>query len=319
MNLIKKTEFSNNKNYLIDDSIKDICHDEIEKFSQEIFMYMSKNNIIPTPANYSLYFDRIILDKNKELQKCAEKYLNKTNFIEQVSLENEKKIKTSYLSVKKLLKEVFFINKSIHVLNNLLSLSKEKNNEQIKNELKNITGFMDNIKTEYNNLNIQIQEINKTAIFNNEYGIYNRNFLDKKISEEIISLKNTNIKSSLLSITLSKKVMDNKDFYSVVKSVLSQIFKTTRRNDVLGYYDVGIFMISLSQTDSTHAVMAAKRIIEIIQNTTLFVGYKEVKLDIDIGIIEYDSVARLDNIYKKVIEAMHHAHNNSSINYYISS
>ena len=94
--------------------------------------------------------------------------------------------------------------------------------------------------------------------------------------------------SSIILLKISKDTIKNVNSEKVVvfasKTIAKLLFKTSRRNDIVAYYENGIFALILKHTNLISAKRAAERLRDLVNSTNFFWGDKDIKLDISIGI-----------------------------------
>jgi diguanylate cyclase (GGDEF)-like protein len=112
--------------------------------------------------------------------------------------------------------------------------------------------------------------------------------LSKQLEKEKSLIKQFNHLSSIIFLRISKetikRVNNDKILGFASKTISKLLFKTSRRNDIVGYYENGTFALILKHTNLISAKRTAERLRDLVNSTNFFWGDKDIKLDISIGI-----------------------------------
>lgn len=311
---------------------------EMEIFAEEVVKYMIKENILLTPINFGVCYERVLAGKNENLKKKINTLieLESENF-EEKSKEHEKHLKQGFGSVKNMLNltttiyknislmEKFLINKQekmdniqdLHSAKELLH-SLNKDVQKLKNILNNQSNSM---KTIYNETVVILKQVEDESIYDKEYNVYNFKFLLSKLEQEKKLIKAFEHNSTLIMIEIMddvKKTINNEKVLSLMMKTLSKlILKTSRRNDIVSHYRNGIFIILLKHTNLDNAKLAANRLHELVENSTFFNNDVEIKISIAIGLINISHENENETIISKTLSALQSSHLNKKQKYII--
>ena len=300
---------------------------DLEIYAKEVLDQLIKDNLPPTPNNFSLYFDRLLEDKSEALRK---QIMSMLELEESNDAENtimlEQSLKQGFSSIKNILGVTASLYKNINLMTKILqkrkSELKESKDQQaslsIITTLENDVGKLDailkkqsvNIKTQYDETAKVIKNVENETIFDNKYGVYNKRYLMTKIEQEIELVKEFKHSSTLIMIELSKdliqSVNNEKAIIMMTRTIARLLLKTSRRSDTVAYYGNGQFAMLLKHTDLESAKKASARLVELVANSNFFLGDKEIELKIAIGItdinpaysVEETVVSAMDGIVK---------------------
>lgn len=305
---------------------------DIQGYAQEVLNTMVQSGIPPTPANYRIYFEKMLDGNSKEIQEEACEILDKeqTNIKKQISLET--KVLQNNQAVSNTLKTVASLYKNLTLLQSVLQKRiKETNSVQNANILQNliivfeqelqkiskvIEGQIVETKEYYEHCLTLVHSIEEEAIFNLVYSVFNMRYLQSKMTYELEEMKKIKYSSSLVLIktskTLDEVTKQQKNHILINKGVARILKKVTTRVDVIAYCEGGIFAVLLSHSDKESAKRFANRISEMVGQTSVFLGEEEVMLGINCGILELNSTLNFKDAMKNVNEALKKANQNNA-------
>ncbi|CAM2884379.1 diguanylate cyclase domain-containing protein [Helicobacter burdigaliensis] len=307
-------------------SIKDI-----QGYAQEVLNIMLQGGIPPTPANYRIYFEKMLDGNSKEIQEEAGEILEKeqTNIKKQIALET--KVLQNNQAVSSVLKTIASLYKNLTLLQSVLQKRiKETNSVQNANILQNliivfeqelqkiakvIEGQIVETKECYDHCLNLMQSIEEEAVFNLVYSVFNLRYLQSKMAYELEEMKKIRYKSSLVLIKTAKNLDEvtkqKKNHILINKGVAKILKKATTRVDVIAYCEGGIFAVLLSHSDKESAKRFANKISEMIGATSVFLEEEEVTLGINCGILELNSTLNFKDAMKNANEALKKAIQNN--------
>ena len=295
---------------------------EIEIFSQEVLDSLINDNLSPTPSNFSLYFDRLLENKNDEIKNQILSMLELDEIDDESSVELEQSLKQGFLSVKNILGITANLYKNMLLMTKILEKRKKEltlsNTSRVLTMLEADVSKLHTIvekqsihmKTVYEETAAIVKEVEKETKFDTVYGVYNKRYLLIRLEREIESIKKFKYTSSLIFIELSKdlksSVKNEKALALMTKTVARILLKTSRRSDIVAHYGNGRFAMLLKHTDIENAKRASSRLVDLVSNSNFFLGDQEIQLKISIGITDIDAthsveetvVAAMDGIIK---------------------
>lgn len=297
---------------------------DFEYFSREVLNKLIEDNINPTPHNFSLYFERLLEEK-------PESFRRKIGNIIELEQDNEDDInqilgtnlQKGFFSVKNLLKLNTTVYQNISLMNKIIK-EKEKalsnsstteisdiysslnaDVEKLKNVLNN---QLSNMKVLYDETATILKNVDEQTVFDNQYGVYNKRFLIQKMNQELHLIKEFGHKSSLISLRLSKESISlartEKELQIMIRTISKLLVKTSRRSDLVFYYENGIFVLLLKHTNITQAENACQRLYELIDSSNFFLSDRELNLKIVLGVVELNNKGTSERILSCALESM---------------
>ena len=190
---------------------------DIEVYSKEVLKELIKDNLPPTPNNFSLYFDRLLEDKSESFRK---QILGMLELEESNDAENtimlEQSLKQGFGSVKNILNVTASLYKNINLMTKILQKRKNELDDSkdqqgaasIITTLSGDVGKLDailkkqttSLKLQYDETAKVVKNVENETIFDNKYGVYNKRYLMTKIEQEIELVKEFKHSSSLILI-----------------------------------------------------------------------------------------------------------------------
>ena len=296
---------------------------QINLFSKQIIEKMIKDGVAPTPSNFVSYFEKKLEEKAPAQKEAIQKV---------VELENQEDLDINYVfKVENYLKENFKNTKNtlddINILYTKLgkvkSYIKSKGLELSKNPTRsNVLAFeskissavdvlqkeQDKIKKDFLSISKLMKEFDKESIFDKKYEVYNKKYLLKTIKSELENLENFKYKTSVISFAVKKEVLQNISLQSdkdvVVKTVAQTILERSRRSDIIGHYDDGIFFIVLKHTSYEQALKAVESIKNYISFSNFIIDSQRIRADINTKVVELSSDLSQDEIVASLIKGL---------------
>ncbi|MBU0631214.1 GGDEF domain-containing protein [bacterium] len=320
---------------VISSSFNDPSND-VELYSKEVLNSLLKDNLPPTPNNFSLYFDRLLENKSDVLRKQIISILQlEESNNDEATIELERTLKQGFVSVKSILSVSAGLYKNMSLMTKILGKRKDEisQNKDSKNVLSVISSLetdlgkldeilkkqLSNLKTLYDNTATIVKNVENETIFDNKYGIYNKRYLLNKVEQEIQLIKEFKHKSSIIMIELSheltNEVESEKAIMLMTRTIARLLMKTSRRSDTVAHYGGGVFTMLLKHTDIDSAIKAAQRLSELVQNSNFFLADKEIELKVSIGITPVVSESTTEEIIANALKAMEKAYKDPSITY----
>ena len=280
---------------------------DLEVYSKEVLKALIKDNLPPTPNNFSLYFDRLLEDKSENLRKqiMSMLELEENNDAENTILL-EQSLKQAFGSVKSILNTTAGLYKNIALMTKILQKRKtELENSRDDATLKSVIATLEsdvsklndilkkqnaNLKGQYDDTAKVIKNVENETIFDNKYGVYNKRYLLTKIEQEIALVNEFKHNSSLIMIELNKELLkevkNEKATILMTRTIARLLLKTSRRSDTVAYYGNGQFSMLLKHTSVENAKKTSERLIDLVSSSNFFLADKEIQLKIAIGITD---------------------------------
>ena len=308
----------------------------IEPYAKEVLTALLNDGLLPTPNNFSLYFDRLLEDKNDAFKKQLNSILQfDQTSNDETTIELEKTLKQGFLSVKNILQLSAGLYKNITLMSKILEKRKSEisDNEDgesvleaillLEKDVAKLDSILKKQNTELKSLYDQtatiIKNVENETIFDSKYEVYNKRYLMNKIEQEIKQIKEFKHKSTLLTLELSRELIEeiqNERAVSLMtKTVARLLMKTSRRSDIIAHYGGGVFSMLLRHSDLESAIKAAQRLDELVRNSNLFLEDKEIELRIVIGIASIKETATPEMVLLNTLKTMNSVYNTPEKSY----
>ena len=312
---------------------------DLEIYSKEVLSALIKDNLPPTPNNFSLYFDRLLEDKSENLRK---QILSMLELEENNDNENtillEQSLKKGFSSVKSILSVTANLYKNMSLMTKILDKRKielEENKEikaaagiaaSLGSDVSKLNSILkkqsSHMKTLYEDTAAIVKNVENETIFDNKFGVYNKRYLMTKIEQEVELITEFKHKSSLIMIELSRELKDSikndKALMLMTRTIARLLLKTSRRSDTVAHYGNGIFAMLLKHTDIESAKKASERLSDLVSNSNFFLADREIQLKISIGITDIATLHSVEEIVVSAMDGIEKAYKNNKIDFAVS-
>lgn len=280
------------------ESSQEAQEESVESFSTQVFKTLLSKNIPPLPLNYQNYFEALLSTKDIEFQK-------KITSITEHSVENdernitfEKSIHTAFANTRDILKCTQSIYKNLVIMNEIekkwsLDLEQNRDTARFSKEAQNIQNEIDlqinQLKNLYQKCNQILENINTNTMYDSKFDTYNKRYFIYLVQNEQKMVEKFAHPSTIIMMSLPLSVTrylqnDQTTALVIMKTVAKLLLKTSRRSDIIGYIGNGIFAMLLRHCDISATQNASDRLISLMKNTNVFLGKREIHLDLNIGI-----------------------------------
>jgi diguanylate cyclase (GGDEF)-like protein len=312
---------------------------DLEIYSKEVLNTLIEENLPPTPNNFSLYFDRLLEDKNENLRKQILAMLElEDNNDDENTVMLEQSLKQGFSSVKSILDVTAILFKNMNLMSKILEKRKNelmassdkqiamKTAKALEDDIQKLNDIIKKqttqIKSHYEDTAGIFKKVEGETIFDNKYGVYNKRYLIDKIKSEQKLIKEFKHKSSLIMIELDRNLVadvnNQKATILMIRTVARLLLKTSRRSDIVSHYGNGVFAMLLKHTDLENAIKTSQRIIDMVSSSNFFLADKEVRLKVAIGITEVDTDSTSEQIIVSSIDGIEKAYKSEETSYSIS-
>lgn len=157
---------------------------------------------------------------------------------------------------------------------------------------------------------IEGESMREMAIKDGLTGVYNRQYFNKLMNDEIERSKRNGEVFSVMMIDIDKFKSIN-DSYGhltgdqILISIVSILKDIIRTYDIIGRFGGDEFMIFLPETNHKAAYSIGRRIISYFNNERLTVREHQIKVAISIGISEYNNNQTYDELINNADQAMY--------------
>ncbi len=312
---------------------------DLELYSKEVLKLLIRDNLPPTPNNFSLYFDRLLEGKNESFRKqiMSMLELEESNDAESTILL-EQSLKQGFTSIKNILNITASLYKNITFMTKILQKRKaEIDDFTDPYDLKNIITTLENdvsklndiLKKQNNNLKDHydkaakvVKNIENETIFDNKYGVYNKRYLLTKVEQEIVLVKEFKHSSSLIMLELNdkliKEIKNEKAKILMIRTIARLLLKTSRRSDIVAHYGNGRFSMLLKHTSVQNAKKTSERLVDLVSNSNFFLEENEINLKIAIGITDINPLNSIEEIIVHAMEGIDKSYLDENIDYAVS-
>lgn len=312
---------------------------DVEIYAKEVLSALIKDNLPPTPNNFSLYFDRLLEDKSEHLRKQIYSMLElEEGNDEEKTIILEQNLKKGFSSVKNILGVTANLYKNISLMTKILDKRKQELQEDLdpqgtlgitrslEDDILKLNGILKNQSTQMKSLYEETATIVKTVesetIFDNKFGVYNKRYLLTKVEQEIGLIKEFKHKSSLIMIELDrelkKSIGNEKAVVLMTRTIARLLLKTSRRSDTVAHYGGGVFSMLLKHTDIESAKKASERLCDLVSNSNFFLADREIQLKISIGITEVLKEYSVEEIVVAALDGIEKAYSKTSVDFAVS-
>ena len=310
---------------------------DVEVYAKEVLNALIKDNLPPTPNNFSLYFDRLLEDKSENLRK---QILSMLELEEGNEDENtimlEQTLKQGFSQLKNILSLTANLYKNISLMTKILEKRKKELSETFDTQdTVGITNALGEDITKLNTIlkkqSLQmksvydetagiIKTVENETIFDNRFGVYNKRYLMTKVEQEKELIKEFKHKSSLIMIELDrelrKSINNEKAILLMTRTIARLLLKTSRRSDTVAHYGNGVFSMLLKHTNLDSAKKASERLCDLVSNSNFFLADREIQLKISIGITEILTEYSVEEIVVSAIDGIEKAYENPKLDYF---
>lgn len=306
---------------------------DIEVYAKEVLMSMISDNLPPTPNNYSLYFDRLLEEKNESLRKQIITILEfEQDNDDELTIALEKSLKNGFTSIKSILTLTAALYKNLGLMSKILDKRKgELSQEQdiplaqnvihsLENDVNKLSTILKDqlsqMKSLYSSTADVVKNVENETIYDNKFGVFNRRHLVHKLEQEIALVKEFKHASSLITLELSKEleksINNSKALTLMTRTIARLLMKTSRRSDIVAHYGNGVFAMLLKHTNLDSATKASERLSDLVGNSNFFLAEKEIQLKISIGIAELHADISAEKLAAATLNAMNNCYSNNS-------
>ena len=297
---------------------------QLNMFSKQVTDRLIRDNIPPTPANFSIYFEKLLEDKAPSQKESIDKILD-LNDNDEIEKEYMNKmdsfLKKNFDETKKLMDGVNSLYTKVNKVKSILKskaveISKNPTKASILSFEKNVESALlaiqknqENLKEDYEGISTLMKSFNKESIFDKKYDVYNKKYLFDSTETELSNIKNFNHKSVIISLKINDDILKDvklqMDRDLVTKTVAKMILDRSRRSDVVAHFDDGVFILLLKHTNSEQASKAIKSIQELVSFSNFFIDSKNIKVQFDYFIKELDFNLSAEELVGSAVEGLY--------------
>ncbi|MDF1875360.1 GGDEF domain-containing protein [Sulfurimonas sp. SAG-AH-194-I05] len=311
---------------------------DLEIYSKEVLASLINDNLPPTPNNFSLYFDRLLENKDEALRKqiVSMLELEESNDAES-TIELEHSLKQGFASIKSILGTTANLYKNMSLMTKILDKRRKELDintsstatiaSALNNDISKLTAVVkkqsSHMKTLYDETASIVKNVENETIFDNKFGVYNKRYLLSKVEKEVKLVQEFKHNSSLIMIELSRdlkaSISNEKALMLMTRTIARLLLKTSRRSDTVAHYGNGIFSMLLKHTDIESAKKASDRLCYLVSNSNFFLADREIQLQISIGITDIDPDYSVDEILVCAMNGIDKAYESTDTDYAVAT
>jgi diguanylate cyclase (GGDEF)-like protein len=308
----------------------------INDFAQIVLSEIEKRKLPPTPKNYKIYFEELLISQTEAFQEELIEILNKENIGE--SVEDKLKVEDDIHKSLQLTEQILNVTSKAHtnlrIMKNIVykrdqELNSRKTRDVIKLmkfDLNKLDGILDkqseSMKKLYGRSVDVVNKIHDHTKYDRTYGIYNRKHFVINLKNEIEKMKFFGYDSTV-ALLIPHKILTpqviSKKIASVILKTISKILKQeSRHSDTVAYYGNNIFGFMMSHHNSSEAEDRLKKILHAFRESSLFVAGREVEIKVKLGVVQLDRSKKIETSLLQALEALKIANRDENKTYIIS-
>jgi len=294
---------------------------QVSMHSKQVVDKMVKANIPPTPANFAIYFEKLLEEKTQSQKQSINTILE----LEEVEdfnhvMKIEHNINEGFTQMKSMMDVISNVYTKINKLRTITKarkseLSKGGNSISLasyEEDLDAITSVLTkqqtHLKDQYNKMSTVIKEFNQESVFDKKYDVYNKKYLFKTIDAEKANVKNFGYESSLIALQVKTNSLNDirltRDKELIIKTVGKMILKRSRRSDVIAHFQDGVFMLILKHTNLEQAEKTVASIETMIGYSNYIVDSESIDIELDFSLSAIDPTKTKEQIVSKALEGL---------------
>ena len=313
-NVAVKTSATTNENSIV---IK-----QVNLYGKQVVDRLIKDNIPPTPANFAIYYEKLLEDKPLSQRQ------NISNVLELEEVEDfdyvsriEKNINDGFVQIKSMLDVVSNVYTKVNKLRSITKVRKDElakgNNSKAslvsyEEDLSAVTALLTKqqsaLKEQYNNIANVIKDFNNESIFDKKYNVYNKKYLLKTIDSEKSNVKNFGHESILLALNVKKSSLSgirlNRDKELIIKTVGKMILKRSRRSDIITHLQDGIFILILKHTNLEQAQKTIESMEQMISFSNYIVDSESIDIELNFAVTKIVPNKTKEQIIASALEGL---------------
>lgn len=302
-----------------DTNIESVENESLESFSQKVFDTLLDKNIPLLPLNYQVYFEQMLNDTSQEFQKKVHSLIESNTNNDDRNINFEKNIHSAFANTRDILKCTSSIYKNLVLMNETEKkwhsnlLTNNTNSQRFINDTEILQNDIDEqinqLKILYQKCTKILENINTNTMYDSKFDTYNKRYFIYLVQNEQKMIEKFRHTSTIIMLTLTNQVIqyiknDQAAALIIMKTIAKLLLKTSRRSDIIGYVGNGIFSMLLKHSDIIVSQRASERLIELIKSTNVFLGKREINLDLNIGIAKMNTNRSAENSLNFAINAL---------------
>lgn len=274
------------------------------KIARDVISQLEKQDIPIFPDSFESVFGQLVADESEEFKHLVEQKADIALSHKDRLLNFESGVKSGIKNVRDVLEITKEIYQSVVFAHNALKrkadeISKIENPVAFRSAMQLCFQEFDNLqhtmetqivemKQAFEKIVVNIENVNKNAIYDTQYGVYNKKYFlslcekEKKIFDQIGCVY------AFVAYSLSKQFLESlkdKDFVRVSLKTMAKILSEhINKDEILCYFGSGKFVVLYKYVDSEKVLEKVKNISHIAKETNLFFEGEQTSLEFCSGI-----------------------------------
>lgn len=274
------------------------------KIARDVISQLEKQDIPIFPDSFESVFEQIIADESEEFKHLVKQKEGIALSHKDRLLNFESEAKSGIKNVRDVLEITKEIYQSVVFAHNALKrkaeeISRIENPVAFKSaiglcfqEFDNLQHTMETqiveMKRAFEKIVVNIENVNKNAIYDTQYGVYNKKYFLSVCEKEKKILDQIGCSYAFVAYSLSKRFLESlkdKDFVRVSLKTMSKILSEHINNDeILCYFGSGKFVVLYKYIDSEKVLEKVKKISHLAKETNLFFEGEQTSLEFCSGV-----------------------------------
>jgi diguanylate cyclase (GGDEF)-like protein len=304
----------------------------LEEYSDYILKTLISKNVLPTPLNYTIFFEEFINSASERLKQEIEEVLlfQKNSLLSSNKLSVESDVKNLLKYVNQILDVTSKISQNINTMSKIIekrsgNLStknikySEENIDLLLKDFTKLTKILSKQKSAINSLAQRSQEsavsIIDQKIIDTRFNVYNKKHFINTLRKEKEQVEQFKHKSSILLLIpdseLSLTLMDKKVVLSILKAISKVLIKNFRSIDTVAYYGHRIFSVLMPHNDILSAEDKVFKLTSAFRETNIYVEQQEIKLKVVMSIAEIKKSRNIEDSLLCALDALQQVNSNA--------
>ncbi|TXE83752.1 GGDEF domain-containing protein [Campylobacter peloridis] len=305
--------------------IQKISGGEFEKFAKSVLSELIKDNIPPTPINFSVYFQKMLDDRPLAFKKKVSEIMEFEQKDDEAKRANiEQEIKKSFNSTSALLQYIAMIYRHLETMKDMLKrrnseLSISTGNLAVSNiihtletdllRFSNILDkYSDEIKENFNEVRQTYKHIEEQSDFDSKFGVFNKRYFIENLEKSIESSAKYNYHTSILFFKVKEYTLEQaytqKEKIAFLKGICKIFSKNISSSDIIAHYANNTFAMIMFHTNLDKAQEICNKILQSLENSNFFLADKEIDVDVEIAISAISQNNKSEELINKCIDSL---------------
>jgi diguanylate cyclase (GGDEF)-like protein len=317
-----------------DDLLADVFDDEkksvstrksslsVNEFAQNVIHEIDKRDLPATPENYKIYFTEFLLRESDQFQEEVGSLLEKESVgkEEDKSREIEETLQKSLKLTQQLLAITTKVHGNISIMKNIAHKREEELLTRSSGDIIKLLRFdlskletvlqrqSTSMKGVYGRAVETVNSLQDKTILNKDLGVYNRKYFLESLKLEIEKMEYFKYSSSVALLIPNRKLTAKNLTQRVAEAILKTIAKILmeffKKSDVVSYYGNNIFAILMTHSTKEDSAEKIERLSWALKKSALFIGGREIELQVKSGIAELLPDRKIDKSLLKALDAL---------------